>query len=454
MQEFGGWWCFNGGGSGHFNMKEALYTEFTEKTQRATESLCNSVSSQCASPVLLFVLFLFLAIATQGQSHRKAVLIIVDGVPADVVERLDLPGIRAIADSTGYTRAYQGGLRGSYSRTPTISAPGYNNIITGVWANKHNVVDNDIAAPNYNYWNLFRLAEVKSQRYRTAVFSTWQDNRTRLIGEGLEEAGDVELDYSFDGMELDTALFPHDTSRLFIRRIDDTVAVEACRYILDKGPDLSWIYLEFPDDIGHKYGDGPQMDAAVKHTDSLIHAVWETVVRRQATFQEDWLVIVTTDHGRDAETGKDHGGQSDRERATWIATNSKNLNDRFRQNPAAVDIFPSICNHLRLPIPERLAREIDGVPFIGDIDLADLRARSDGGKITLTWKPYVTDASKAEVYVSQTDHFEKGLDPDVYTKIADVFIRNGKFTFTVNSNSEMLKVAVKGPHHWVNVWVR
>jgi predicted AlkP superfamily pyrophosphatase or phosphodiesterase len=403
---------------------------------------------------LPFLLVLFVLTACNAQSSRKVLFIIIDGVPADVIERLDLPGIKAIADSNGYTRAYQGGVKGTYSEMPTISAPGYNNLLTGVWANKHNVVDNDIAAPNYNYWNLFRLAETKSNRYQTAVFSTWQDNRTKLIGEGLEEAGNIGLDYSFDGLELDTVRYPHDDGSLYIRKIDDAVVQDAAKYILDKGPDLSWIYLEFTDDMGHKFGNGPEMDASVIHADSLIRVVWESVVRRQATFQEDWLVVVTTDHGRDAETGKDHGGQSERERTTWIATNSKNLNARFHHNPGVVDIYPSICNHLKLPIPEAVAREVDGVPFISDIDMSDLRAERQGGKLVLTWTPFIKDASKAEVYITQTNHFKKGLDPDVYTKVGDAPVRDGKFVFTISSNSEMLKVAVKGPHHWVNVWVK
>jgi predicted AlkP superfamily pyrophosphatase or phosphodiesterase len=402
---------------------------------------------------LLFVFALIAHNDLLAQSNRKAVFIIVDGVPADVVERLDPPAIRAIADTAGYTRSYQGGVKGTYSQTPTISAPGYNNLITGVWANKHNVIDNDIAAPNYNYWNLFRLLEAKSSRYQTAIFSTWQDNRTRLIGEELEEAGDVKLDYAVDGLEHDTTNFPHDTSRMFIRNIDAAVASEAANYIREKGPDLTWIYLEFTDDMGHKFGDGPQLDSALLHADSLIHLVWDAVKDREGMFQEDWLLIVTTDHGRDASTGRHHGGQSDRERTTWIATNSRNLNSRYRQNPGVVDIFPSICNHLGVPIPENAARELDGVPFIGSIDLSDLRAVNNNGKITLTWNSHVTDASKAQVFVSQTNHFKKGFEPDKYTNVGEVFVRNQKFTFSISTDAPMLKVAMKGPHHWVNVWV-
>ncbi len=39
--------------------------------------------------------------------------------------------------------------------------------------------------------------------------------------------------------------------------------------------------------------------------------------------QEDWLFIITTDHGRNSINGKEHDYQSDRERTTWIITNNQ-----------------------------------------------------------------------------------------------------------------------------------
>src|SRR5690349_20980321 len=134
----------------------------------------------------------------QPKKTPKTVFIIVDGIPADVIEKLNPPTLAEIAKEGGFTHAYVGGIKGSYNQTPTISAPGYIDLLTGAWGNKHNVWDNDIAAPNYNYWNIFRIAEKNNPSIKTAVFSTWLDNRTKLIGEGLEQAGAIKLDYSFD----------------------------------------------------------------------------------------------------------------------------------------------------------------------------------------------------------------------------------------------------------------
>ncbi len=50
----------------------------------------------------------------------------------------------------------------------------------------------------------------------------------------------------------------------YISVIDEFVSTEAGRYIASEGPDLSWIYLQYTDDAGHSFGDGPQLDEAVR----------------------------------------------------------------------------------------------------------------------------------------------------------------------------------------------
>ena len=52
----------------------------------------------------------------------KAVFIIVDGIPADAVERVSPPNIKSISSTGGYSRAWVGGEKGTYNETPTISA--------------------------------------------------------------------------------------------------------------------------------------------------------------------------------------------------------------------------------------------------------------------------------------------------------------------------------------------
>jgi predicted AlkP superfamily pyrophosphatase or phosphodiesterase len=199
--------------------------------------------------------------------------VVLDGIPADVIDSVATPNLDKISTEGGFTLASMGGEVGGYTETPTISAVGYNSLLTGVWANKHNVWDNDIAAPNYNYWTIFRMLKESDPTKRIAIFSTWLDNRTKLVGANLPETGDITFDYFYDGMELDTMNFPHDKDKMYIHQIDEMVSKEAASYIQQEGPDLSWMYLEYTDDMGHSFGNSLQMIDAVQKADVQIGRV-------------------------------------------------------------------------------------------------------------------------------------------------------------------------------------
>ena len=318
-------------------------------------------------PVLLGLTLLSacrLPVGRTAHVPHKAVFILLDGIPADVIERVDTPLLDEIAAAGGYARASVGGQKGGRTETPTISAPGYMSLLTGTWANKHNVWNNNNQSPNYAYWNLFRIVESVDPSRITALFSTWLDNRTVLVGEGRPGAGDFRLDHTADGFEQDTVAFPHDRASRYIQAIDERVATDAAQYIAANGPDLSWVYLQHTDDVAHANGDSEAFHTAVRQADARVGRIWAAVKQRQA-LGEHWMIVVTTDHGRDARTGRGHGGQSERERITWIVTNQSQLNARFtRGTPAIVDIAPSILQHLRIAVPAAVAREMDGVSFL------------------------------------------------------------------------------------------
>jgi predicted AlkP superfamily pyrophosphatase or phosphodiesterase len=294
----------------------------------------------------------------------KTIFIIMDGIPTDVVESVPTPNLDDISSKGGFAPSFVGGEIGGPSESPTVSAVGYQSLLTGTWANKHNVWDNDVDEPNYAYWDIFRIAKAHDSTLSTAVFSTWTDNRTKLIGNGLTDAGGEKLDYYFDGLELDTDRFPHDFLGNYIGDIDTEVVKDAARYVRKNGPDLAWVYLEYTDGVAHVFGDSEVQHATIQTMDAQVGDIWSSVQYRQETFDEDWLIIVTTDHGRDANYGRNHGGQSARERATWIVTNSDRLNERFQNTPAIVDILPSIAQHMNLSMPAPIQIQLDGQSFI------------------------------------------------------------------------------------------
>lgn len=407
--------------------------------------------------VIIGCLLLLLANAAFTQSGntgktRKAVFVIVDGIPADVIEKVPTPNLDAIARVGGYTRAHVGGEKGGYSQTPTISAVGYNSLLTGTWVNKHNVWDNDIKDPNYNYHTLFRFFKAQFPQKTTAVFSTWLDNRTKLIGSLSPATGYFQPDFHFDGLELDTARYPHDKLSNYIHLIDEAVTDTAVSVIRTKAPDLSWVYLEYTDDMGHRYGDSPQFYDAVKTMDQQMGRLWAALQYRQKTFQEDWVIYITTDHGRGEKTGRDHGGQSDRERSTWIVTNARQLNPAFRNNPGIVDIMPSIGRFLHIQFPREAQMEIDGIPLTGKISISDAYADVKNDTLTAGWK-VIDPSGKIKVWLTTGNQFKTG-GSDEYRLVTEVPVSEGKVAFSVKEMpSQFYKIVLEAPGNMVNRWI-
>lgn len=398
-----------------------------------------------------FILFgIFLNYGQQKQV--KTVFVIVDGISADVIEDRPTPNLDAVAKVGGYTRAYMGGEKGGYSQTPTISAVGYNSLLTGTWVNKHNVWDNDIKAPNYNYPTIFKLFREQLPKSRMAVFSTWEDNRTKLIGEGLPETDHLKMDLKFDGYELDTVLFPHDPESDYIRKIDQYVVTKAVETIGEEGPDISWVYLQYTDDMGHRHGDSAPYHKAVQLMDDQIGRIWNALQLRMQRHDEIWQLYITTDHGRDPDTGKHHGGQSDRERLTWIVTNTPGLNTYFKHNPGVVSILPTILRAHNISPSRDQLWELDGIPLIGKISVAEAHAVLEGENINLKWKAFDKKGA-VKIWLSTTNNYASGGE-DKYILVDRIKTKKEGVAIDVSKwPSNFYKIVIEGKNNSINTWV-
>jgi predicted AlkP superfamily pyrophosphatase or phosphodiesterase len=404
--------------------------------------------------LLASISFLLVSLCTAAQiKSRKTVFIIVDGIPADVIRKLDPPHLKKISAVGGFAPVLVGGEKGRYNQTPTISAVGYNSVLTGVWVNKHNVWDNDIAAPNYHYPTVFRLFKTQYPQKKIGIFSSWEDNRTKLVGDSMAATGFIPFDYKFDGLEHDTINYPHDANRDFMHRIDEKVVDVAASTIREQAPDLSWVYLEYTDDMGHGYGDSPEFYKAIDYADKQVGKIWDAINYRQQNFGEDWLMVITTDHGRDSATGKDHGGQSPREKLGWIVTNAKDLNQRFRQgNAAIIDILPTITQFMNINVPQATAREVDGVSLTGPLSVTDADASFRDNNLLIRWKS-PDQSGKIKIWLATTNNRKNGND-DEYIFIKEVPAGLQQASIDVSKYpSEFYKIVLEGKHNRVNRWV-
>jgi len=81
-------------------------------------------------------------------------------------------------------------------------------------------------------------------------------------------------------------------------------------------------------------------------------------IHRRPTFQEeDWLILVTTDHGRTAEGG--HGGESPEETTVFFMASGPSADVGTPvDSPGSVDLVTTAFAHLGIPIDP--AWELDG----------------------------------------------------------------------------------------------
>jgi len=256
-----------------------------------------------------------------------------------------------------------------------------------------------------------------------------------------------------DGYELDTVQFPHDKQSLYIHNIDERVIDEAAKCIRDHAPDLSWIYLEYTDDIGHRYGTSKEQDEAVAYLDRQIERIWTAIEFRKKNYPEDWGIIITTDHGRDAKSGRGHGGQSDRERTTWMVSNLPNLNSYFYDdNPGIVDIMPTIARYFQLKIPTQRQMEIDGLALTGKISVSDFHANYFNDSISLDWKTWDKQGN-LKIWLSTSNYFKEG-GMDNYILITEVPTSRGHYQFSTKNNpSTFYKIVLEAPDNFTNRWI-
>jgi len=168
--------------------------------------------------------------------------------------------------------------------------------------------------------------------------------------------------------------------------------------------------------------------------------------------------VIITDHGRDVATGLSHGGQTDRERTIWIATNKQELNQHFHAHqPAIVDILPSVARHLEVNIPKQQAWELDGVPFVGKVSIADPKAKLVDGKIEAEWTPFAKEG-QVELFLASSNTFkEKGVaQADSYTSLGKVDLAKGKASIALPAalaGKKFYKLVLSAEHNAVNRWI-
>jgi arylsulfatase A-like enzyme len=272
----------------------------------------------------------------------KVLLIGIDGVRADVLMEVPTPNLDALAAGGTLT------LR-TRTTTPSVSGPAWSSMLTGVWPDKHGVVDNEFVGRRYDAWPGFldRIEEFRPELSTFAVVD-WTplmdlDGGSTAVGERVDRR---EL---LDGYELGWAEADAEATALTVQHLSSA------------DPDALFVYLGNPDETSHETGAiGPEYREAIALADRHVGLIIDAVRARPAFARENWLVIVSTDHGRREDGG--HGGDSVQEMTTFILVSGPGASvGPAGRDTYIVDIAPTVLAHLGIEIDP--AWELDGAPF-------------------------------------------------------------------------------------------
>ena len=268
----------------------------------------------------------------------------VDGCRLDALVAAQTPQIDAlIARGT----CFEGTEILSPTRTDTantVSGPGWSNLLTGVWPNKHGVTDNTFVGSDYpHYPHFFTRAKAAQPQIRTASFTDWAK-----IPEHILSGSDQTLDLPAEGAD--------DYSK------KDFEITAACgQHLRNLDPDLVFLYVGQVDEYGHAFGfhpTVPEYTAAIERADGLIGEALQAIESRSTFAQEDWLVLICTDHGG---AGTDHGnGHSNPDiRRTFLVVSGPSAQVNAPQIPTyQVDVVATALTHLGIPL--RPEWQLDG----------------------------------------------------------------------------------------------
>ena len=270
-----------------------------------------------------------------------------DGVRDDVVRAVHTPHLDALA-----ARGFFATVR-VHEKNPTISGPVWSTLATGVYRDRHGVHDNDFRGNAFAaHPDLLTRVRAALPGSTTFAAASWAPLVEEVAGGPVFAPGGYR-----------PALPPgtEDTGSLeLIAAMDDAVMNRAARELLDRDHAVVFAYAVLPDMVGHTEGVTDRYRAAIEACDEQLGVLLAAIAARPTRSQEEWTVVVATDHGH-LDAGH-HGGDSDEERLAWIAAAGPGIAPHPEGSAPDVDhadVLPQALAALGLPADPTLP----GRPF-------------------------------------------------------------------------------------------
>ena len=295
------------------------------------------------SPLSFLVLLSVLSCAERAPT-KKVLVIGLDGVRPDIMAEVNTPNIDALIAVGAFSDRV-------ITKAQTISGPGWSSMLTGVWPEKHRVVDNDFTPNDYaTYPDFLTRLEFVDREFKTFAVLDWPPLGGPASG-GPLISDTVDLKIMFDGEEAGY-------------HIADSLSVAAAvRYLTSQDPDAGFVYIGDPDVVAHEHGSrSAEYYASIETADAHVGAIVGAIRHRPTFAEEDWLVLISTDHGHKDEGG--HGGVTPEETTVFYLPDGPSVAPGGPDfDPNIVDVAVTALAHLGVVIDPswRLDGKISGL---------------------------------------------------------------------------------------------
>ena len=282
---------------------------------------------QAGYSLLALALLLFPCTGLTAERVPKVLVIGIDGLRPDALERSDAPNLDALIKKGAYSPMTQI-LSSHFAKADTCSGPGWSSILTGVWADKHGVLDNEFHDSRYETYPSFfrRLKQARPSTVSVSI-ANWPPINANIVGSA--------------------------DANCITPQLDSEGVKEAIKHLADDSLTVMFLYFGDVDTTGHKSGFHPDVAEyrqAIERTDTSIGEVLSAVRNRKTYSHEDWLTIVCSDHGG---RGTDHsyGVDVPEIRNTVLIVSGDRVTPGKITKPAyLVDVVPTVLAHLEFPV--------------------------------------------------------------------------------------------------------
>ena len=294
------------------------------------------MSSQSFGPkrrvfVLSLGLMLQLTACGGGNATKKVLVIGIDGIRVDILAETNTPNIDKLIAEGFFSDQARTNVR-------TLSGPGWSSMLIGARTDKHLVDSNNLTGNDYATYPEFltRLERVDSS-FNTFAVVDWEPLGTTASGGPLFSEAVDELLF-FDGSEEG------------YHRADSLSVAAAVDRLENEDVDAAFVYIGDADEVSHATGTyAPEYRSAIEEADVLVGRLVAAIQARPTYADEDWLILVSTDHGRDEEGG--HGGDSDQERTIFFLAHGPSVvREPIETAPNIVDVAVTALIHLGVEI--------------------------------------------------------------------------------------------------------